>query len=424
MRDATEPASKPAAPAPLRLLVVDKVAVLKNNRERYRRLAELADVDLTLLTPTRWLENCVMEPYQPDDGEPFRTVRGIPSWPGRELRSIYLNGVLRAVRRSRPEVILLMEESFSLFALQVILLAKLFSPGAKVIFYSFNITSYRRFIYRPAWFYKLLGDTVMRMSHVGLCVNRKAERVLQDSTFKGKIKVLFFGINDRLFQGLPKGEARAELGLPVDEELFLYAGRLLELKGIQDLIEAFRRLRQERPESKMRLLIVGDGEYAEPLHKQAAALGSDSGVEFRRAVPIEQMAAYISAATAFVLPSRAEWSEQFGRVNAEAMLCGTTIIGSTSGEIPVVIGDGGFIFEAGDIDALKNTMARVLDDPAEVAARRERGRAMAMRDYSLEGFVDGLIDLFEELSGRALRGVPHGAPRGALRVALHTECAE
>lgn len=408
MSRATEPAShatasEAEASEPLRLLVVDKVAVLKNNRERYRRLVELANVDLTLLAPTRWLENCVMEVYQPEEDEPYETVLGIPTWPGRELRSIYLNGVLRAVRRSRPEVILLMEESFSLFALQVVLLAKLFSPGAKVIFYSFNITSYRRFPYRPSWFYRLLGDAVMAMSHVGLCVNRKAERVLEGSTFKGKIQVLFFGINDRLFQGRPKCEARRAIGMPADEELFLYAGRLLEQKGIHDLIEAFARLRAERPGAKLRLLILGDGEFSDPLHKQAAALGPDAGIEFRRAVPIEEMATYISAATAFVLPSRAEWNEQFGRVNAEAMLCGTTIIGSTSGEIPKVIGDGGFIFEAGDVDALKQTMEQVLDDPDEVARRRERGRAMAMRDYSLQGFVDGLIRLFEGLTGRMLR---------------------
>lgn len=388
---------------PLRVLVVDKVAVLKNNRERYRRLLELANVKLTLLAPTRWLENCVMEHYQPDQGEPFETILGVPSWPGRELRSIYYNGALRAMRKSRPEVILLMEESFSLFALQVILLARIFAPSARVIFYSFNITSYIRYPYRPSWFYRLLGDTVMKMSHVGLCVSRKAERVLSESTFKGKIKVLFFGINDRLFQGIPCHEARTRLGLSPEEDIFLYAGRLLEQKGVQDLLDAFARLRTERSDRKLRLLVVGDGEYGDALHQKALSLDLDGSVEFRRAVPIEHMVSYMSAATAFVLPSRAEWNEQFGRVNAEAMLVGTTIIGSTSGEIPGVIGDGGYIFEADDIDDLKRVMEKVLDDPRDAAIRRERGREIAMKNYSLQGFVNGLVEIFEELSGRKIR---------------------
>jgi glycosyltransferase involved in cell wall biosynthesis len=104
-----------------------------------------------------------------------------------------------------------------------------------------------------------------------------------------------------------------------------------------------------------------------------------------------------------VLPSRAEWNEQFGRVNAEAMLVGTTIIGSTSGEIPGVIGDGGYIFEADDIDDLKRVMEKVLDDPRDAAIRRERGREIAMKNYSLQGFVNGLVEIFEELSGRKIR---------------------
>ena len=399
-----EPLRSHQPPAePLRVLVVDKVAVLKNNRERYRRLHELANVKLTLLAPTRWFENCVMEEYQPDQGEPFETILGVPSWPGRELRSIYYNGALRAVRKSRPEVILLMEESFSLFALQIILLAKIFSPSAKVIFYSFNITSYTHYPYRPAWFYRVLGDTVMKMAHVGLCVSGRAERVLSESTFRGKIRILFFGINDRLFKGIPCHEARARLGLSPEEDIFLYAGRLLEQKGIQDLLDAFAGLRAARPDRKLRLLIVGDGEYGDALHQKAASLDLDGSAEFRRAVPVEHMVAYMSAATAFVLPSRAEWNEQFGRVNAEAMLVGTTIIGSTSGEIPGVIGDGGYIFEAGNADDLKRAMEEVLDDPREAALRRERGHQIAMKNYSLRGFVNGLVDIFEELSGRTIR---------------------
>ncbi|MBS1913654.1 MAG: glycosyltransferase family 4 protein [Bacteroidetes bacterium] len=393
---------------PLRVLAVDKVAVLRNNRERYHTLVERADVELTLLAPTRWLENCVMEPYQPESGEPYTTVLGTPSWPGRELRSIYYTGIVRALRRSRPEVILLMEESFSLFALQVVLLKMLFAPRAKVIFYSFNITSYKRFPYRPSWFYRLLGDTVMAMCHAGLCVSRRAEMVLRESSFKGRIQVLFFGINDKLFTATPRDEARERLALPRDAKLFLYAGRLLEQKGIQDLVDAFARLHAERPRSATHLLIVGDGEYGEVLQARVAALGPGPSIEFRHAVPIEQMATYMSAADAFVLPSRADWNEQFGRVNAEAMLVGTTIIGSTSGEIPVVIEDGGYIFTAGDVEDLKRTMERILDDPADAAARRVRGREIAMKKYSLLGFVDGLIELFSDLTGRAVRRAEAG----------------
>ena len=106
-------------------------------------------------------------------------------------------------------------------------------------------------------------EVVHAGSDMGLCVNARAVDVLRDSSFTGEIRELFYGINDDLFQPVPRGRARAALEIPEDVDLFLYAGRLLELKGVQDLIAAFARLRSERPERTMKLLVVGDGEYRE-----------------------------------------------------------------------------------------------------------------------------------------------------------------
>lgn len=392
-----------ARPEPLSVLAVDKVAVLKNNRARYRRLVEQGGVRLTLLSPTRWLENCVMEPYQPDAGEPYHTVLGRVSWPGKELLSVYYNGLVRAMRLSRPDVILMMEEPFSMFALQTVLVQRLLAPGATVIFYNNNISSYRRFPYRLSLLYRAISALVFRMSHIGLSVNERADAVLAESSFRGERKVLFYGVNESAFQPVSGREARLGLGLPEEGALFLYAGRLLEQKGVQDLIDAFARLSAERPGCPLHLLIVGDGEYGEALRAKVRERGLEGCVEFRPPVPVEQVAAYMNAATAFVLPSRGAWNEQFGRVNAEAMLVGTTIIGSTSGEIPRVIGDGGFIFRADDVEDLKRTMARVLDDPAEAGRRRAVGRQAALRRYSVGGFVDGLLELLGKVARKHLR---------------------
>ncbi len=389
---------------PLRVLVVDKVAVLTSNRLRWRRLAEEADVVLTLLAPTHWVENCVDEPFQPLSDEPYATVLGRPSLPGRELRSIYLSGIIQALRQSRPDVIVMMEESFSLFALQTVLLARIFAPTARVVFYSLNIVSYRTFPYRLSWFYRWVSNVVMRRSAVALCLNDRAVEVLRTtSTFSGEIRQLFFGINDEIFQPTDPAIARAEIGLPMDLDVILYAGRLLEQKGVQDLIEAFVALRR-RPGRPVKLMIVGDGPYADALRQQAAATGlTEAEIEFRPAVSIRTMPMLMASANVFVLPSRTEWCEQFGRVNAEAMLVGTTIVGSTSGEIPQVIGDGGYIFSAGDVGSLLQTLEQALDQPLESDRRRTIGRAIAMRRFSTRGFVEGIIDLLESLGGRPLR---------------------
>ena len=60
-----------------------------------------------------------------------------------------------------------------------------------------------------------------------------------------------------------------------------------------------------------------------------------------------------------VLPSRTTptWAEQFGKVLCEALLCGTPVIGSSSGEIPWVVTTtgGGLVYPEGDTPARFST---------------------------------------------------------------------
>ncbi len=391
---------------PLRVLVIDKLSVFRNTRDRYLRLIERADLELTLLVPGRWIENSLPVAYEPSEPEPFGTVVGRPSLPGRELRSVYLTGMRRAFRRSRPDLILMMEEAFSLFALQTLAMRRAFAPKAPVIFYSNNIVSYEHYNYRLERLYRRVGKFVLARAEGGLCVNERAAEALREASYPGLIRTLFQGINERVYRPVERNEARERIGVAADADLFVYAGRLLHMKGIHLLIEAFARLKRERPERPLKLLIVGDGDYAAELRARAEREELGDAIEFRPTVPIASVPLYMCAATALVLPSLAEWQEQFGRVNAEALLTESLMIGSTSGAIPSVIGEAGFIFRADDIEDLVRTMAYVLDHPEEAERRRRAGRERALREYSFESFADGLVEVFEELTGRSIRRMP------------------
>ena len=188
------------------------------------------------------------------------------------------------------------------------------------------------------------------------------------------------------------------MGLPFEEKILLYAGRLIELKGVQDLIAAYAQLREKRPAEQLRLLIVGDGPYREELYTFVNQHNLGDWVEFRDVIPIEQMPKLMSACDMLVLPSRKEFNEQFGRVNAETMLCGTTVVGSTSGAIPKVLGEGGFIFTAGDVENLLATLEYVLDHPGETADKKLLARRFALEQYSTGATVEKLRILIDELS--------------------------
>jgi glycosyltransferase involved in cell wall biosynthesis len=396
------PADTSMSVAPLRVLVIDKMSVVRKNRERFIRLARRANVEITLLAPTVWVENVVRTEFEPGEDEPIDVVLGRVSWPGNEIKSIYLTGLLKALRRSRPEVVFMFEEAFSLFAIQIVTLCRLLYPKTPVIFYGLWILPYRQLYFRPRPLIRGICRAVFKMVHLGLCLNDRATQMVREAGFHNA-RTLFFGIDEEIFQPVEQAEARRRLGIAPSEELFLFAGRLREEKGIQDLITAFARIRSERPGRPLQLVIVGDGDYLPQLRELAASLDLGTSVVFRNAVPIDEMRLVIASATALVLPSRSYWAEQFGRVLVEAMLVGTTVIGSTSGEIPNVVGDGGFVFDADDVNDLEKTIKQVLDNPEEAERRRMLGHEKAIAQYSMGAFVEGLIDTFEELSGRRLR---------------------
>lgn len=387
---------------PLSVLVIDKTSVLESVRERWGRLSRIPNINVTLLAPEQWVENYTRMTFDGRGNYAWRAVVGKTIGTGKEASGMYVRGLRQAFRESQPDIVLMMEESFSFFALQTVLVASRYAPHAKLIFYSNNVTSYNHFTYRLEPLYRLLGRWLTPRFDVGLCVNDLAVHVLQETGHDVQIKKLFYGINERLFYPRPKEEARAALALPSSIPIFLYAGRLMELKGVQDLILAFNHVQGERPEQEMRLLVVGAGEYAQQLRSLSQQMEFRENIEFREIVPLEQMPLLMSAADVFVLPSRDEIHEQFGRVNIEAMLCGTTIIGSTSGGIPGAIGEGGYIFQAGNVQALAETLNQVLNDPDSVANKKEIGRQQALQLYSTGAFIDGLVTLFEELMGRAV----------------------
>ena len=388
---------------PVRVLAIDKTAVLEHVRDRWDRLAAFPEIDLVLLAPELWIENFRPYRFEDDPGYRFKSVAGKTIGTGRELRAAYRSGLGEAFRLSRPQVILMFEESFSLFALQVLRARKRYAPDTRLVFYSNNVTSYGMPGYRLSRLYRAIADHVTPQCDVGLCVNNVAARVLEEAGYDVEIRTLFYGIDEGRFAPGEKEGARRDLNLPADERIILYAGRLIELKGVQDLIAAFAEVKAERPNEKLRLLIVGDGPYRQELLNRVSELDLEQYVEFRDVIPVEQMPALMSACDMLVLPSRPAFNEQFGRVNAETMLCGTTVIGSTSGAIPQVLGEGGFIFKAGDINDLKRCLDEVLDNPEEVKRRGEIAKTFALEHYSTDATVRKLRELIHELSASQQR---------------------
>jgi glycosyltransferase involved in cell wall biosynthesis len=160
---------------------------------------------------------------------------------------------------------------------------------------------------------------------------------------------------------------RAELGIGVDECVFLFVGRLAPAKGILVLISALAQL--SACNSQVRLVIVGDGAQREEVRQ--ATLESDRIRWTGRLTGMALLESY-AASDVFVLPSL--W-EAWGLVVNEAMAAGLPVIvsdGVGCGDDLVSDGQTGLVVKSANVAELADAMARLAGD---ASARRAMGAA-------------------------------------------------
>ena len=112
-----------------------------------------------------------------------------------------------------------------------------------------------------------------------------------------------------------------------------------------------------------------------------------------------EVPSYLNGLDALVLPSRTtpSWKEQFGRILIEAMACEVPVIGSSSGEIPNVIGDAGLVFPEDDVAALRAHLIRLMADPALADDLGRRGRARVLAHYTHAQVATATYDVYQQL---------------------------
>ena len=322
---------------------------------------------------------------------------------GDEMKAFYRGGLSATIRAANPDIVLMMEESFTLFGLQIFRSVRRFDPNVPIVFYNNNVAGYELAGFRLALLYRAIGRYVTPKCALGISVNETADAVLERTGHPIERRVLFYGIDDEIFTAEGKGAARRSVrerfDLPSNATVILYLGRLLRLKGIDELIEAGARL--QGAERKVHLLVVGSGPDRERLGGLVKRLEAEGYVHFVETIPFEQVPELMRGVDAHVLPSRPEINEQFGRVNVEAMLSGTTAIAARSGGVPEVIADGGFLYDAGDTESLVAILRTVVDQTEQVQATTERGQVRARQTYSVARFVRDLQSLLFEQAIRS-----------------------
>lgn len=219
-----------------------------------------------------------------------------------------------------------------------------------------------------------------------------------------KIHTISPGVDIYQFYPIPRAEARQAIGVPEEDHLLLFVGRIERLKGIDTLLRAIAHLKEESPEAikHLSLSIIGglqdentQNEEMIRLKALRQELGLSELVTFLGAKSQETLQYYYSAAEAVIMPSH---YESFGMVALEAMACGTPVIASEVGGLAFLIQDGitGFHVPTNEPTQLAAKIELLLKDN-----RLRHEMSLAARDYA-QGFNwqhigDKIEDLYTQL---------------------------
>jgi glycosyltransferase involved in cell wall biosynthesis len=202
------------------------------------------------------------------------------------------------------------------------------------------------------------------------------------------------GVDTKRFSPNPEARMnlRKKLGIPETDIVFLFLGRLNRDKGLLDLTNAF--LEVCKTHQNVYLVIVGTDEEDMKSKILSVCGPCADRVHFEDYTGVPER--YMAAADVFCLPS---YREGFGGVIIEAASTGIPSIGTRIYGITDAIEEGttGLLYEPANVNELVVRMTQFIENTDLKNEMGERARKRAIRDFSKEIVVSGMLEYYESL---------------------------
>jgi glycosyltransferase involved in cell wall biosynthesis len=185
--------------------------------------------------------------------------------------------------------------------------------------------------------------------------------------------------------------------------LVAYVGRLIDWKGVDDLLEAAAILREPLP--GFRLVIAGTGPLLEELRDRGRRLGIEAVVEFVGWLDQHDVRALQAAADVVVVPSRiaADGSrEAQGLSVVEALALGRPVVATRVGGIPDAIEDevNGLLVPERDPASIARAVRRIWAD-RDLGVRLGLAAAERAKGYAWPEIAGRFVELFDDVVARS-----------------------
>ncbi|MHC6229964.1 glycosyltransferase family 4 protein [Arthrobacter sp. MMS24-T111] len=279
----------------------------------------------------------------------------------------------------RADVIDVHEEPYSLAAASILLGRFLARSKAKVVFRS-SQNEFKKYPFPFAGFQKY----IFHVSAEAYVPSAQAAQVLRQKNFRRPITVVGNGV------AVPE-HARVD-STPAEILEVVCVGRLIERKGVQDLVEAIA-----KSQCRVNLTLVGTGPLESVLRARVAELPSLADrVTFTGAVSIEEAAAVMRRSDVICVPSHEleGWSEQFSRALVEGMANYCVPLVSDSGALPEISGGITAPFQWGDVDDLRLRLDELVHS-GDIRELQKSAHERAVEHYSWEATSLRISEIYE-----------------------------
>jgi glycosyltransferase involved in cell wall biosynthesis len=367
----------------VKVVYISKASVVAAHREKVAALARR--VETTLIMPDRWGD-------QPEESalttEP-RTLRLSTLFHGHNHFHLY-RGLARALDAERPDLVHADEEPYSAVTGQIAALC----AARRTPFVFFGWQNLDKRLPPP---FGALRRGVFARAAGGIGGTERAAAVLRSAGYSGPLAVIpQMGVDPERYRpdASARAEARERWGIPADAPIIGFLGRLVREKGVHLLIAALAGI----PDAW--LVVMGSGPEQQRLRAQAEGAGLGGRVRFCGSMRSVDVPDALPALDVLALPSLTTrtWAEQFGRALVEAMACGVAVVGSDSGEIADVIGDAGVVVPEGSVDALRDVLARLVEDAPERTRLAAAGRARVLARFTQDVVVERTLRFYEAVA--------------------------
>ncbi len=227
---------------------------------------------------------------------------------------------------------------------------------------------------------------VLRVSDAVLAVcDGLRGRAIELGAAPERVHRLYQGIDPEVFYQDDRAAARARLNLSLIDPAFVWVGRMVGVKRLDVLIEAFDRVVRQRPAAKLYLL--GEGAAEQPVRQLVEKRGLSESVIFVGSVQQSELPDWYRAADATLLSSE---SEGLPNVLRESLACGTPWVSTNVGSVEeIAAADHSIIVPVGDVAALADGILQILEPLYRIGAAAYHAKTWSDTAAKLQRLLSG-----------------------------------